>query len=95
MKCDICGEPIKDGSEFFRIGPTPPDAQMFACDAECKDIHLQGGDDVCCCGDSIVGHASPMYCGHSPVSMQDNAVALKLKRKQVLPPSEPARGGGG
>jgi hypothetical protein len=29
---------------------------------------------VCCCGDSMENHASPMICGHSPVDMWDNAV---------------------
>jgi hypothetical protein len=84
MKCDLCGDPILDGSEFFQIGPTPSGAPMFACDVECKDIHLRGGDDVCCCGDSMENHSSPMYCGHSPVSMQANAVAQKMKRKDSL-----------
>lgn len=29
---------------------------------------------VCCCGDSMENHASPMICGHSPVDMWDDSV---------------------
>lgn len=31
---------------------------------------------VCCCGDSIAGHADPMTCGHVPVDAWDYAVLL-------------------
>lgn len=36
---------------------------------------------VCCCGDTIDGHASPMICGHSPVDMWDHAVRGLLDTK--------------
>lgn len=29
---------------------------------------------VCCCGETMDGHSSPMFCGHSPVDMWDHAV---------------------
>ena len=29
--------------------------------------HCDISDGVCCCGDSMAGHANPMDCGHSPV----------------------------
>jgi len=29
-----------------------------------KRVDLSEG--VCCCGDSMEGHASPLHCGHSP-----------------------------
>lgn len=34
-------------------------------------------DDVCCCGDSMENHDSPINCGHSPVSMRDYYLAGK------------------
>ncbi len=29
---------------------------------------------VCCCGEAIDGHSSPMSCGHSPVDLWDHSV---------------------
>lgn len=29
---------------------------------------------VCCCGDDMKNHSSPMVCGHSPVDMWDHSV---------------------
>ncbi len=29
---------------------------------------------VCCCGEAIDGHSSPMICGHSPVDLWDHSV---------------------
>ena len=29
---------------------------------------------VCCCGEAIDGHSSPMICGHSPVDLWDYSV---------------------
>lgn len=39
---------------------------------------------VCCCGDSIVNHASPIDCGHSPVSMLDHSMASLEKERDQL-----------
>ena len=33
--------------------------------------YAQVSSGVCCCGDSMEGHSSPMACGHSPVDMWD------------------------
>lgn len=33
--------------------------------------HVQVSSGICCCGDSMEGHPSPMTCGHSPVDMWD------------------------
>ena len=33
--------------------------------------HAQVSSGICCCGDSMEGHPSPMTCGHSPVDMWD------------------------
>lgn len=30
---------------------------------------------VCCCGDSIDGHADPMSCGHSPVDQWEYSLS--------------------
>lgn len=38
----------------------------------------QVSSGVCCCGDAMDGHASPMVCGHSPVDMWDYAVGTLL-----------------
>lgn len=37
-----------------------------------KNAEVSSG--VCCCGDNMVNHASPMICGHNPVDMWDHAV---------------------
>lgn len=34
----------------------------------------QVSSGVCCCGEAMDGHSSPMSCGHSPVDMWDHAV---------------------
>ncbi len=34
---------------------------------------------VCCCGDSMDGHASPMDCGHNPTDMGDYYAGLALE----------------
>lgn len=36
--------------------------------------NAQVSSGVCCCGDSMQGHADPMTSGHSPVDVWDNAV---------------------
>ena len=38
----------------------------------------QVSSGVCCCGEPIDGHSSPMSCGHSPVDMWDHAVGKLL-----------------
>lgn len=38
----------------------------------------QVSSGVCCCGEPIDGHSSPMSCGHSPVDMWDHAVRKLL-----------------
>lgn len=37
-----------------------------------ENAEVQSG--VCCCGDSMEGHANPMNCGHSPVDMWSYSV---------------------
>ena len=41
---------------------------------------------VCCCGESMEGHSSPMSCGHSPVDMWDYSAAdtLSINPDQAL-----------
>lgn len=34
---------------------------------------------VCCCGDSIDKHPSPMTCGHTPIDQWDNAVSSLVR----------------
>ncbi len=41
--------------------------------------HAQVSSGVCCCGDSMEGHPSPMVCGHSPVDMWDYHSAQLLE----------------
>ena len=38
----------------------------------------QVSSGVCCCGEAMDGHSSPMSCGHSPVDMWDHAVEKLL-----------------
>ena len=38
----------------------------------------QVSSGVCCCGEAMDGHSSPMSCGHSPVDMWDHAVGKLL-----------------
>ena len=38
----------------------------------------QVSSGVCCCGEPMDGHSSPMSCGHSPVDMWDHAVEKLL-----------------
>ena len=38
----------------------------------------QVSSGVCCCGEPMDGHPSPMSCGHSPVDMWDHAVRKLL-----------------
>lgn len=33
---------------------------------------------VCCCGESMEGHSSPMNCGHTPVDLWDHSVVSVL-----------------
>ena len=37
--------------------------------------HAQVSSGVCCCGESMENHSSPLNCGHSPVDMWDYAVS--------------------
>ena len=41
--------------------------------------HAQVSSGVCCCGDGMEGHPSPMACGHSPVDMWDYHSAQLLE----------------
>ena len=47
---------------------------------ELRDLiaHAQVSSGVCCCGEPMDGHSSPMSCGHSPVDMWDHAVGKLL-----------------
>lgn len=44
-------------------------------------------DDVCCCGDSMKGHANPMECGHMPVSQRAHYLWLS-QEAQPKPENE-------
>ena len=54
-----------------------------ANNAKLRDFiaHAQVSSGVCCCGDAMNWHASPMTCGHSPVDMWDYAVSSLLDTK--------------
>lgn len=41
---------------------------------ECAPV----GSGVCCCGESMEGHSSPMECGHSPVDQWDHSLRCWL-----------------
>ena len=38
----------------------------------------QVSSGVCCCGEAMDGHSSPMSCGHSPVDLWDHSVISVL-----------------
>lgn len=55
-------------------------AQQARIEQLCNFIkHAQVSSGVCCCGDSMEGHPSPMACGHSPVDMWDYHSAKLLE----------------
>jgi len=43
--------------------------------AEAILINCDVSTGVCCCGDAMDGHASPMSCGHSPVDMGEYTIS--------------------
>lgn len=49
-----------DGLEFFEIS-----------EEEWAKENVYEPPDVCCCGDSMENHPSPMECGHMPVSARE------------------------
>jgi hypothetical protein len=50
---------------------TPWKAQGHFCCEECPGDNTCVHAAVCMCGDYMDHHASPMGCGHAPVSMHD------------------------
>jgi len=51
---------------------------------------------VCCCGDSIDKHPSPMTCGHTPIDQWDNAVSSLVREFEqdcALAPPQGQKGG--
>ena len=48
----------------------------------------QVSSGVCCCGEAMDGHSSPMSCGHSPVDMWDHAVEKLLHAPSDTPTPE-------
>lgn len=46
--------------------------------------HAQVSSGVCCCGDSLIGHADPMDCGHSPRDTWDYASDRFINEMQAL-----------
>ena len=44
----------------------------------------QVSSGVCCCGEAMDGHSSPMSCGHSPVDMWDYAVGKLLDAPSAI-----------
>ena len=55
-------------------------AQQARIEQLCNFIkHAQVSSGVCCCGDGMEGHPSPMACGHSPVDMWDYHSAQLLE----------------
>jgi hypothetical protein len=63
VECKICKTVIST----CRCWKAAENIEYIVC-AECEKIP----DDTCCCGDPMEGHASPINCGHSPVSMRDH-----------------------
>lgn len=50
---------------------------------------------VCCCGDEMANHSSPMNCGHSPVDAGDYSASLVAKKAAAaLAALRAAKGGG-
>lgn len=79
MNCDCCGGTIPNGVDVRFEKMSAPKKQF--CSEECKDMWINVPDDVCCCGDAMEGHQSPIYCGHSPVSMLDYALSNQEARR--------------
>ena len=52
--------------------------------------HADMSDGVCCCGDNMEGHSSPMDCGHSPTDMGEHHAyqVLSLARAALSTPTE-------
>lgn len=51
-----------------RSPDTRTEALVEALESLCNIMeHCSVTDGVCCCGDDMEKHASPMMCGHSPV----------------------------
>ncbi len=47
--------------------------------------HCSVSDGMCCCGDDMANHASPMDCGHTPVDHgQYHADGAYRKAKELL-----------
>lgn len=41
--------------------------------------YAQVASGVCCCGESMNNHSSPMSCGHTPTDVWDHSVYLLLE----------------
>jgi hypothetical protein len=47
------------------------------------------GADVCCCGEPMEGHSSPINCGHTPVSQLDDFIrSLQDERNELRDAAE-------
>lgn len=57
------------------------DARVRELEAEVEECHAKA---TCCCGDYMKTHASPIGCGHSPVSMYDYALDNALEELAAL-----------
>ncbi len=65
-------------NEFLTADNTQLREALKACIASIE--HANMSDGVCCCGDEMENHESPMFCGHSPVDMGEYHASLALKK---------------
>lgn len=54
--------------------------------------HCSVTDGMCCCGDSMDKHPSPMFCGHSPIDHGQYAADQAYEVARAALPEEPADG---
>jgi hypothetical protein len=70
-----------DRIEYLTADNTQLREALKACIASIE--HANMSDGVCCCGDEMENHESPMFCGHSPVDMGEYHASLALKKARA------------
>ena len=79
-----------DDTEYTRSDLIPTAAYVEGLEAALRGClnaidHADMKDGVCCCGDDMLHHKSPMKCGHSPRDMGEyNAAMVTAAAEKAL-----------
>lgn len=79
----ICEDYQKAAAELRRLHAVNTELLEIAESVQGMISNCDVSSGICCCGDSMENHASPMYCGHTPTDSGEYAASSLLTKARA------------